>query len=73
MVEITSRRGPYHGKVVMTVATSVAIGELVPELPTNVNAEVRKFLEKCWKFQADERPDFDEVYKFAASVTHVIE
>ena len=66
LYEIMTRKIPYPGFDIMQVAASVMMGELslIPEIEKQENSQpalMVKIFKKCLKFDAEERPLFDEI------------
>lgn len=74
LVEIYSRKTPYpsmpgityhnlNTSLALSVATKVAVGELLPEIPTNAPTHIAQLITECTQYQADDRPSFETVIK----------
>jgi len=64
IIEILIRDNPYPTVQMLQVATLVSRGELKPTCPEGTNTKIVELVEKCTKFDANERFDFERICEF---------
>lgn len=62
MIEILTRKEPYPNETAVNVCLLVSKGDTHP-IPDNCPIPLANLLQKCWKFNPGDRPEFSEIYK----------
>ena len=63
--EVITRKDPYEGVEVVSVALEVVNGKVLEHLvfPSDVPESLTTLIQRCWSMDPLKRPNFDDIYE----------
>lgn len=67
MIEILTKKQPWPDESISTAISRVLRGEKHP-IPSHCPSQLGELLNRCWEFEAVNRPEFSEIFDYLEQV-----